>query len=275
LKDFIAQRLPFFGDLQDAMWQDEPWLFHSLLSLPLNLRLLNPREVVEAAIAAYHQGGVPLNALEGFVRQIVGWREYVRGLYWTYRDEWPEMNALHAEADLPSFYWTGKSEMQCMAQSIGQVLAHGYGHHIQRLMVTGLFALLYGVKPQAIHHWYLGMYVDAFAWVEMPNTLGMSQFADGGRVGSKPYIASGAYIDRMSNYCKGCRYQVKQLDAPNACPFNLLYWQFIERHQDWLKSHPRLAMQVSHWQKKPSEQRAQVIEWAGAFREKVRKGDKV
>lgn len=258
LADFVAERLPYFGDFQDAMWQDEPWLFHARISAALNLKLLNPREVIEAVILAYEQGRAPLNAVEGFVRQVLGWREYIRGLYWSYRDLWPKTNHLQAQRALPGFFWTGKTHMNCQAQAISQVLQTGYGHHIQRLMVTGLFSLLYGVKPQQIHEWYLGLFVDAVDWVEIPNTIGMSQFAEGGIVGSKPYIASGAYIQKMSNYCKHCRYQPTLPAGENACPISTLYWDFIARHQNLLEGHPRLGMQWRNWQNKTDQQQTAI-----------------
>ncbi|WP_370085122.1 hypothetical protein [Neptunomonas phycophila] len=257
LDSFINTRLASFGDHQDAMWTNEQTLFHSLLSSCLNLKLINPQEVVEAALVHYQAGHAPINAVEGFIRQIVGWREYVRGLYWYHRADWLTWNALEANQPLPDFYWTGKTHMHCMNQSITQVLQTGYGHHIQRLMVTGLFSLLYGVNPKAIHQWYLGFFVDAIAWVEVPNTLGMSQYADGGIVGSKPYIASGNYINKMSNYCKHCRYNPKKSSGDDACPFTTLYWNFVDKHQERLSKNPRLAMQVKHWSNKaPNEQQA-------------------
>jgi len=245
LKDFIEHRLPLFGRYQDAMWSDDRYLFHSL----------NPREVIDAAIKAYEEEQAPINAVEGFVRQILGWREYMRGLYWYYRDDWLSSNALKARRKLPDFYWDAQTNMNCLAQSINQVIEAGYGHHIQRLMISGLFALLYGVKPRDIHDWYLGMYIDAVAWVEIPNTIGMSQYADGGIVGSKPYIASGAYIQRMSNYCDDCRYQPQSAATDDACPFTTLFWEFIERHQGKLASNPRLAMQVRNWDKKSQKEK--------------------
>lgn len=255
LNDFIQNRLKHFGDYQDAMWTDEPWLYHSRLSTSLNLKLLSSAEVIEAAEKSYADNDAPLNAVEGFIRQILGWREYVRGLYWSYHYDWLQMNALNARRNLPALYWNAETEMTCLHHSVKQVLDHGYGHHIQRLMVTGLFALLWGVKPKAIHEWYLAMYVDAVAWVEIPNTLGMSQYADGGIVGSKPYIASGAYIDRMSNYCQSCPFNPKQASGDNACPFTTLYWHFVDRHQELLSKNPRLGMQVKNWHNKsPDEQ---------------------
>ena len=264
LQDFIAYRLPQFGDFQDAMWTGEDWLYHSLLSSSLNLKLLNPREVIDAAEQAFKQGKAPINAVEGFIRQILGWREFVRGLYWQNRDQWLTFNALEAHNTLPDFYWSGSTKMRCMAESFRPVLNQGYGHHIQRLMVTGLFALLWQTKPQEVHEWYLAMYVDAIAWVEVPNTIGMGQYADGGIVGSKPYIASGAYINRMSNYCQHCKYKPTESSGEQACPFTSLYWNFIETHQPLLAKNPRLAMQVKHWLNKSEQEQGNIkkrVDW--------------
>jgi deoxyribodipyrimidine photolyase-related protein len=246
LQAFIEQRLPLFGKYEDAMWSGEVWLYHSHLSCALNLKLLNPREVVQAAQNAYRTGHAPLAAAEGFVRQILGWREYVRGIYWTHMPEYLERNALDAQAELPAWYWTGDTDMACLKDAIGQTLEHGYAHHIQRLMVTGLYALLLGVKPQAVHAWYLGVYVDAVEWVELPNTLGMGQFGDGGLMASKPYVASGKYIQRMSNHCKGCRYDPALSTGEGACPFTTLYWDFLIHHEALLKKNPRMAMQLKN-----------------------------
>lgn len=255
LGDFIEHRLPYFGDFQDAMWQEQAFLFHSLIASSLNLKLLHPMEVIQDAQQAYHDGKAPLNAVEGFIRQILGWREYVRGLYWFQKDQWLNMNYLNAQKSLPDFFWDGKTDMNCLHQSITQVLNYGYGHHIQRLMVTGLYALLYGVKPSEIERWYLAMYVDAVAWVEQPNTLGMSQYADGGFLASKPYIASGNYINRMSNYCKHCKYNPSEAHGSQACPFTTLYWDFIARHHGLIEQNPRLGMQLKNWQNKSPEER--------------------
>ncbi len=241
---FMDTALPAFGRYQDAMWTDQPLLYHSRLSAALNLKLLSPREVVNAAIESLREGRAPVAAVEGFVRQILGWREYVRGLYWQHMPRWLEWNALQAEEALPPFYWHGKVDMECLSQAIGQTLRLGYAHHIQRLMITGLFALLYGVQPEAVHAWYLAVYVDAVAWVEVPNTIGMSQFADGGIMASKPYIASGRYIQRMSNYCRSCRFRPDRRAGADACPFTVLYWDFLLRHRDRFAAHPRLALQV-------------------------------
>ncbi|MEM7397081.1 MAG: cryptochrome/photolyase family protein, partial [Verrucomicrobiota bacterium] len=226
LRDFIETRLPRFGEVQDAMWTDEPFLYHALISPALNLKLLTPHEVIEAAEQAWRQDSdrYPLSSVEGFIRQILGWREYVRGVYWLTMPGYLDRNALNAQVDLPDFYWTGDTDMNCLRQVIGQTLRYGYAHHIQRLMVTGLFALLAGVDPKQVHAWYLAVYVDAVEWVELPNTIGMCQYADGGVMASKPYVATGKYIDRMSNYCKSCRYKPGEAVGPEACPFTTLYW---------------------------------------------------
>lgn len=246
LDDFIENRLPLFGRFEDAMWAGEVWLWHSQLSAALNLKLLNPREVVAAAEATYRSGHAPLAAVEGFIRQILGWREYVRGIYWTQMPAYLERNALDAQAPLPAWYWTGETDMACLREAITQTLAHGYAHHIQRLMVTGLYSLLLGVRPQAVHAWYLSVYVDAVEWVELPNTLGMSQYGDGGLLGSKPYVATGKYIQRMSNHCSGCRFDPAQSTGPKACPFTTLYWDFLMRHEPMLRQNPRMAMQMKN-----------------------------
>jgi deoxyribodipyrimidine photolyase-related protein len=246
LRDFIEHRLPRFGQFQDAMWTEEPWLFHSRISAALNLKLLNPREVVAAAEAAYRERKVHLASAEGFIRQILGWREYVRGIYWHHMPRYLGLNALEAKEKLPEFYWTGKCEMNCLRQSIGQTLEHGYAHHIQRLMVTGLYGLLLGVEPQKVHAWYLAVYVDAVEWVELPNVLGMSQYGDGGIMASKPYAATGKYIDRMSNYCAGCRFDPEKSVGEDACPFTTLYWDFLLRHEPLLAKNQRMALQVKN-----------------------------
>ncbi len=244
LHAFIRERLPQFGRWQDALWPGEPWLYHSHLSAALNLKLLNPREVVAAAEAAWREGHAPLAGVEGFIRQILGWREYVRGIYWTQMPAYAELNALEAREELPAWYWTGDTDMACLRDALRQTLDHGYAHHIQRLMVTGLFALLLGVQPQQVHAWYLAVYVDAVEWVELPNTLGMSQYADGGLMASKPYIASGRYLQRMGPHCKACRYDPAQRSGDGACPFTTLYWDFLLRHQARLAANPRMAQQV-------------------------------
>ncbi|WP_296702045.1 cryptochrome/photolyase family protein [Thiocapsa sp. UBA6158] len=243
LDDFIRNRLPAFGPWQDAMWTGEPYLYHARISAALNLKLLDPRTAIDAAIAAFEANQAPLASVEGFVRQILGWREYVRGIYWREGPVYLEANVLEAHRRLPNFYWTGKTEYACLEASLGQVLEYGYGHHIQRLMVTGLFALLLGVAPREVHAWYLAMFVDAVEWVEAPNVIGMSQYADGGLLASKPYVATGQYIDRMSNYCRHCRYDPKEAVGEGACPFTTLYWDFLDRHRDRFANHPRTALQ--------------------------------
>ena len=246
LHEFVAHRLPSFGLYQDAMWEGEVWLYHSHLSSSLNLKLLNPQEVCKAAVKAHEDGHAPLEAVEGFVRQVLGWREYVRGIYWTQMPQYLELNTTNAQASLPAFFWTGDTDMACVRDAISQTLNHGYAHHIQRLMVTGLYALLLGVNPKQVHAWYLGVYVDAVEWVELPNTLGMSQFADGGLMASKPYVASGKYIDRMSNHCKGCKFKPAESTGDDACPFTTLYWDYLNRHADSLAKNPRMLMQLKN-----------------------------
>jgi deoxyribodipyrimidine photolyase-related protein len=243
LEDFIDRRLPAFGPFQDAMWDREPLLYHSGIASSLNLKLLSAREVIEAAVDAWRSGHAPIASVEGFVRQILGWREYVRGIYWTGMPGYLENNSLDAHAPLPSFFWDGSTDMSCLRHVISQTLEYGYAHHIQRLMVTGLFALLLGVRPREIHEWYLAVYIDAIEWVEAPNTLGMSQHADGGLLASKPYAASGRYIQRMSNYCDDCRYRPDQSTGDEACPFTTLYWDFLMRHEKRFINHPRAGMQ--------------------------------
>jgi deoxyribodipyrimidine photolyase-related protein len=269
LQQFISERLPQFGLHQDAMWPGEPWLHHAHLSAALNLKLLNPREVVAAAEAAYHAGQAPLASVEGFIRQVLGWREYVRGVYWTQMPGYTERNALNAQQDLPPWYWTAQTDMACLQDTLQQTLAHGYAHHIQRLMVTGLFALMLGVQPQQVHAWYLAVYVDAVEWVELPNVLGMSQYADGGVMASKPYIATGKYIQRMSPYCKGCRYDPGQREGEQACPFTTLYWDFLMQHETLLAKNPRMALQVKNLARLTVEQKQAVLTRAAA----IRRGD--
>lgn len=265
LADFIDHRLSLFGPYQDAMWTGQPWLYHSRLSAALNLKLLNPREVVSAALAAYPDRA-SLTSVEGFVRQILGWREYVRGIYWLDMPQYLERNALGASLPLPPFYWTAQTDMNCLQQVISQTLELGFAHHIQRLMVTGLFALLLGVHPKKVHEWYLAVYVDAVEWVELPNTLGMSQYADGGMMASKPYIATGQYIRRMSNYCAGCRYRPEKRIGPDACPFTTLYWDFLDRHQKLLRSNQRMTMQLRNLDRVPRRELPLIRRQADAVR---------
>jgi deoxyribodipyrimidine photolyase-related protein len=242
LDGFIAQALPHFGNFQDAMSVKSWRLFHSLLSFSMNVKMLSPREVVAKAEAAGLSGHAPMAAVEGFIRQILGWREYVRGFYWAHMPGYAHSNALGHTLPLPAWFWTGQTQMRCMGAAISQSLEQAHAHHIQRLMVIGNFALLAGLDPHALHRWYLGIYIDAFEWVELPNTVGMSQFADGGLLATKPYVSSAAYIDRMSDYCKGCHYDKKLREGERACPFNALYWDFHLRHQATLQRNPRIGM---------------------------------
>ncbi len=254
LKDFIEHRLPHFGDWQDAIAADEPFMFHSLLSPALNLKLLDPRECIEAALDALKSEKAPLNAVEGFIRQIIGWREFIRGVYWLEGEEYGDRNELNQTGKLPRFYWDGETEMACMSDCLSQVIEHGYGHHIQRLMVTGNFALIAGVHPRAISDWYLGMYVDAIDWVTLPNTLGMVMHADGGVVGTKPYAASGNYIKKMGNYCEGCACDPKKRTGENACPFTVFFWDFLSRNQKRFKENPRMKFMMANLARIPTEE---------------------
>ena len=256
LQQFIDEALPSFGDYQDAMLTNQRFLYHSVLSLYINVSLLDPLAVCRRVENEYRAGRAPLNAAEGFIRQIIGWREYVRGIYWLKMPDYVEENYFEADRPLPAFYWTGATDMACLRAAIGQTREDAYAHHIQRLMVTGNFAMLLGVDPKAVHDWYLSVYADAFEWVELPNTLGMSQFADGGLLGSKPYAASGNYINKMSDYCAGCRFDPKQKTGEDACPFNPLYWDFLVRNRDRLGANPRLAQVYRTWDRMAGEKQA-------------------
>jgi len=262
---FINEILPGFGDYQDAMAKDEPWMWHSLISMYLNCGLLDPLNVCRRAEPSYENGKAPINAVEGFIRQVLGWREYVRGLYWLKMPDYKDTNALDADRPLPEFYWTGETDMVCMAQAIGQTKKYAYAHHIQRLMVTGNFALLAGISPEEINDWYLSVYADAYEWVELPNTHGMAIYADGGVMASKPYAASGSYINKMSDYCSGCSYDVKQKMGEGACPFNLLYWDFIARNEGKLRSNPRMGLIYGNLDKRDPDDIAQIREEAASF----------
>jgi deoxyribodipyrimidine photolyase-related protein len=265
LDHFITVALPRFGDYQDAIVEGQAFLYHAILSPYLNSGLLTAREVVDAAAAAFDRGDAPLNAVEGFVRQIIGWREYVRGIYWHAGPTYKDSNALGATRDLPEFYWTGDTDLRCIAQSVEQVRTHAYNHHIQRLMILGNFAMLIGVEPAQIEDWFLVVYADAYEWVELPNVHGMSQFADGGLLGSKPYAGGGAYIDRMSDHCGRCRYDVKQKTGPDACPFNALYWDFLARHRELLKGNSRLWRMYDGWDRLGPERQVATRASAAAF----------
>ncbi|MEO0499635.1 MAG: cryptochrome/photolyase family protein [Pseudomonadota bacterium] len=262
---FLDRALAHFGDFQDAMLTGEAFLYHAIVSPYLNIGFLDPEDLCRQVAAKYEEGAAPLNAVEGFIRQIIGWREYVRGIYWREMPDYVDRNYLEAHRDLPDFYWTGKTDMHCLSQAIGQTLDHAYAHHIQRLMVTGNFALLIGADPRQVHEWYLEVYADAYEWVELPNTLGMSQFGDGGLLGSKPYASSGAYIDRMSDYCSSCRYDVKTKTGEGACPFNALYWHFVDRNADKLEGNRRMAMPYRTWEKMTDAKRSEYLDSAEAF----------
>ena len=262
---FLRTGLRDFGAYQDAMLTGHKFLCHAVVSPYLNLGLLDPLAMCRAVEAEWRAGRVPLNSAEGFIRQIIGWREFVRGIYWWRMPAYAESNALEAGRPLPEFYWTADTPLACMKACIGQTREEAYAHHIQRLMVTGNFALLSGIDPFALHEWYLAVYADAFECVELPNTLGMSQFADGGLLASKPYVASGAYINRMSDYCRSCAFDVKAKAGPKACPFNLLYWHFIARHRDRLARNPRMAQMVRTWDRFTADKQAQLVLDGDAF----------
>ncbi|MEM7146562.1 MAG: cryptochrome/photolyase family protein [Verrucomicrobiota bacterium] len=253
LDHFIEHRLPLFGKFQDAMWSETHFLYHSRLSCLLNTKLLSPREVIDAALVAYRSNHAPLNSVEGFVRQIIGWREFVRGIYWTKMPEYINLNHLDAQQDIPEFLWTGDTGMACVKDAMSNVIQHGYAHHIQRLMVLGLFAQLLGVNPRKFHEWHMAMYLDAIDWVSLPNTVGMSQFGDGGIVGTKPYCATGNYIDRMSNHCKECRFNPKVAHGDKACPFTSLYWHFLARNEKTLNTNHRMGFQLNNLRRKGAD----------------------
>lgn len=269
LDGFIADALPKFGDFQDAMLKGEPFLYHSLVSFYLNAGLLDPMTVCRRVEDAFREGHAPLNAAEGYIRQIIGWREYVRGIYWLKMPDYAGLNFFGNRRRLPDFYWTAETDMSCVRAVVEQTLEHAYAHHIQRLMVTGNFALIAGIDPAEVHDWYLSVYADAYEWVELPNTLGMSQFADGGLLGSKPYAASANYIGKMSDYCDGCRYDRKTKTEDNSCPFNYLYWDFIARNEDRLADNQRMRMVYATWRKMAADDKRSIRARARAFLDDV------
>ncbi|MCK7613291.1 cryptochrome/photolyase family protein [Roseibium sediminicola] len=272
---FLEEALAGFGTYQDAMLSGQKFLFHSVVSTYLNAGLLDPMTLCRKVVAAYETGKAPLNAAEGFIRQILGWREYVRGIYWLKMPDYVTANALNATARLPGFYWTGQTRMRCLSEAITQTIEEAYAHHIQRLMVTGNFALLAGVDPAEVHDWYLAVYADAYEWVELPNTLGMSQFADGGLLGSKPYMSGGNYINRMSDYCGACDYDVRRRTGVGACPFNALYWDFLDRNADVLRGNPRLGQAYATWDRMSADNREACRDDATAFRNRLAAGEPV
>ena len=255
---FLTERLPLFGDYQDAMVTGESFMFHAVISMYINCGLLDPLECCQQAEQCYHSGHAPLNAVEGFVRQIIGWREYIRGIYLHHMPEYKNLNALSAKKPLPAFYWTGQSGMKCVDTAVEDTRKHAYAHHIQRLMVTGNFALIAGIDPQYVCDWYLSVYADAFEWVELPNTLGMSLYGDGGIVGSKPYASSGAYINKMSNYCKNCQFNVKEKFGDKACPFNVFYWDFLLRHEEKWDKNNRMKLMMTHVKRMSTDQKIKI-----------------
>jgi len=272
---FVEHALPRFGDYQDAMLAGHQFLYHAVISPYLNIGLLGPLEVCQAVEKAWRDGHVPINAAEGFIRQIIGWREYVRGIYFLEGPDYPQRNALGQNRELPAFYWGAETKMRCVAHAVGQTQEQAYAHHIQRLMVTGNFALLAGIDPGQVHEWYLAVYADAFEWVESPNTVGMSQFADGGIIASKPYVSSGAYINRMSDYCKGCAYKVSAKTGEEACPFNLLYWHFLDRHRERFSNNGRMGNMYRTWDRMDEERRETVLKDAESWLARLDAGEVV
>ncbi|MFK8047797.1 MAG: cryptochrome/photolyase family protein [Halioglobus sp.] len=269
LRWFIDSGLPRFGQYQDAMAEESPWLFHSLVSMYLNVGLLDPLAVCRLVENAWRQGLCDLAAAEGFIRQVLGWREYIRGIYWMTGQSYASRNALNADRSLPGLFWNGETDLRCLEMALRQTLDLGYAHHIQRLMIIGNFALLTGLNVQAVCAWYLAVYVDAFEWVELPNTLGMALHADGGLMASKPYAASGKYIQRQSNHCARCRYDPGKIAGTGACPFNSLYWHFIDRHSDKFSKNPRMSLAIRNWQRKSDDEQVAIIQWASIELERL------
>lgn len=269
LDDFVGKRLPLFGTFQDAMTVDHPLLYHANLSFAMNLKMISPKEVIDAAIDEWRKrpDDIAINQVEGFVRQILGWREYMRGVYWAKMPEFAVKNDLDHRAKLPDWYWTGDTKMNCLSHAVNQSLDLAYAHHIQRLMITGNFALLLGVDPDEVDAWYLGVYIDAIEWVEITNTRGMSQRADGGLVATKPYCSSANYVNKMSDYCKSCHYKHQQKTGENACPFNSLYWDFLDRHEDKFRNNFRMAFMYRTWDKKSSADKEAILERAAWVKE--------
>lgn len=272
VRDFVEHRLPHFGTYQDAMWTGRAYLYHSRISAALNLHLVHPKYVIDHAEAAYREGAAPLNAVEGFIRQILGWREYIRGMYWKTMPGYAERNALQAHRDLPDLFWSGETEMRCLREVVGQLKATAYAHHIQRLMVAGLFSQLYGAQPEQMHEWHMAMYADAWEWVSLPNVIGMSQYADGGLLATKPYVATGKYVDRMSNYCSHCTYDPKEATGDAACPFTTLYWDFLTEHEETLASNHRMRLQLRNVERKQESELDAIRDRAETIRGKIRRG---
>lgn len=269
---FLRRQLKAFGPHQDAMLAGERFLNHSMLSVYMNAGLLSPQEVCEKALKVHYEDGLPINSTEGFLRQILGWREFMRGIYWRHMPDYRDMNVFNHRRKLPAFYWTGETDMACLKHCITQTREEAHSHHIQRLMVTGNFALIAQVHPKYVHEWYLVVYADAYEWVELPNTLGMSQFGDGGIIGTKPYAASANYIDKMSNFCSGCRYDPQDKDAgEDACPFNYLFWDFMVRHRDTLEGIARMKMIYTSWDRMGDEKKDRIRHRAQRFLDDLEK----
>ncbi|MCF8307743.1 MAG: cryptochrome/photolyase family protein [Bacteroidales bacterium] len=267
---FIKNLLPLFGVYQDAMDNDFWSLYHSRLSFSLNVKMLHPLEVIRKVEAAHYQNSdIDIAQAEGFIRQILGWREFMRGIYWAHMPGYAGQNYFGHYRKLPEFYWTGKTNMNCLSKAIGQSLEHAYAHHIQRLMITGNFAVLNETHPDEVDRWYLGIYIDAFEWVEMPNTRGMSQFADGGTLATKPYVSSANYINKMSNYCKGCYYNPKKTTGEDACPFNSLFWSFLDKNRELFSKNRRMNFLVKNWEKRDATDRQSVLEQAEYYKGNV------
>jgi deoxyribodipyrimidine photolyase-related protein len=276
VRDFVEHRLADFGTYEDAMWTGEPFLYHSRLSAALNVKLVSPRYCIDKAIEAHEEGQAPLNSVEGFVRQILGWREFIRGVYWHHMPEYAERNALRcSDRDVPGFFWDGETDMRCVADAMRSVLDHAYAHHIPRLMVLGQLALLSGVHPLEFHRWHMAMYADAVDWVSLPNTLGMSQYGDGGVVGTKPYCATGKYIKRMSNYCGDCRYDPDEATGDGACPFTSLYWDFLARHRKSFAQNRRMGFQMKNLERKKAEDLKAIRKCASQILERIDAGERV
>lgn len=275
LNTFIEERLPHFGQYQDAMVEGKPWLYHAHIGFYLNCGLLTPKEAITAAEQAYHSGTAPLNSVEGFIRQILGWREYVRGFYWHFMPGLKTDNYFNNDRKLPDFYWHGRTNMNCMRQCIKETHDNAYAHHIQRLMVIGNFSLLTELSPDEVQAWYLLVYADAYEWVELPNVAGMILYSDGGNLASKPYVSSGSYINKMSNYCKNCGYQVSKKTGPKACPFNYLYWHFIDKHKETLSNNPRMAMMYKTYSRMKDENIEAMKQDATIFLTKLTKNEEV
>jgi deoxyribodipyrimidine photolyase-related protein len=276
LRDFVSHRLPGFGAYEDVMWSGEPTLYHSRLSAVMNVKLLSPASCLHKVVEVYEKGEAPINSVEGFVRQVLGWREFIRGVYWLYMPGYAERNSLEcSDREVPSFFWDGETDMACVADCMSVLKRNAWTHHIPRLMVLGQFSMLLGVHPYNFHTWHMAMYVDAVDWVSLPNALGMSQHGDGGVVGTKPYCASGNYIDRMSDYCRECRYNPKRASGEDACPFTTLYWDFLDRHHDCFANNMRMKFQLKNLERKSQDELREIRQQADHIRERIDSGERL